>query len=213
MAISLGEPTTAKAVRQWVERNNHATDRFRAIAEQYESHRKEHGCYDVYPYPNGQLLGALAASHRARRLLEVGCGLGYSGCWLLHGAGAGATLDTIEVNDDHARIAGEHFRCEGFGDRIIILAGRASIVLPGLNPSYDIIYFDTDPAESLPSLDHFTRLLKPGGLLISTNLFLGQYAPDLPGLEKTAAYRMRILDAGQWFTAYLADGTALSIRR
>lgn len=212
MTLPPGEPTTAEAVREWVERNTQNADRFGAIAEKYGSHRKEHGCGDVYPYPNGPLLGALAASHPARRLLEVGCGLGYSGCWLMYGAGAAATLDTIEVDNEHARIAKEHFRSEGFGDRINILPGRASALLPGLNHPYDIIYFDTDPAESLPGLDHFERLLKVGGLLISANLFLGQFAPDLPGLQKTAAYRMRILDAERWLTAYLADGTALSIR-
>jgi hypothetical protein len=50
-------------------------------------------------------------------------------------------------------------------------------------------------------------------LLISANLFLGQHAPDLPGLEKTAEYRLRILDSSRWLTAYMSDGTAISIRR
>jgi len=213
MPLPPHEPTTAEAVQAWVEEHTQAADRFRHIAEKYGSHRSAHGCYDVYPYPNGPLLGALAASHCPRRLLEVGCGLGYSALWLAFGAGTGALVDTIEVSDEHAQIAQEHFRSEGLGDRIKVLNGRASSVLPGLKDAYDLIFFDTDPAESLPGLDHFERLLKPGGLLISANLFLGQFAPDLPGLDKAAAYRMRILDAKRWLTAYLADGTAISIRR
>ena len=71
--------------------------------------------------------------------------------------------------------------------------------------------FDVNAVKHL--LEHFERLLTPGGSLISANLFLGQYAPDLPGLEQTAEYRMRILDANRWLTAYLPDGTAISIRR
>jgi predicted O-methyltransferase YrrM len=213
MSLPPNEPTTTQAVQAWVEQHTKAADRFERIAEKYEPHRSSHGCYDVYPYPNGTLLGALAAAHRPRRLLEVGCGLGYSALWLAHGAGTGATLDSIEINDDHARSATEHFRSEGLGDRIRILNGQASAILPALTDAYDLIYFDTDPAESLPGLEHFERLLKAGGLLISANLFLGQYAPDLPGLHKTAAYRVRILDAKRWLTAYLPDGTAISIRR
>lgn len=213
MPLPPNEPTTVEAVQEWVERHTEAADRFGHIAKKYDQHRKEHGCYDVYPYPNGPLLGVLAAAHRARRLLEVGCGLGYSGLWLAYGAGTGAVLDTIEVNDEHAQIAQEHFRSAGLGDRTKVVNGRASSVLPGLKDSYELIYFDTDPAESLPGLDHFERLLKPGGLLISANLFLGQFAPDLPGLDKSAEYRVRILDDKRWLTAYLPDGTALSIRR
>jgi predicted O-methyltransferase YrrM len=213
MPLPLNEPTTAQAVQAWVDQHTKAADRFGHIAEKYEPHRSSHGCYDVYPYPNGPLLGALAAISRPRRLLEVGCGLGYSALWLVHGAGAGATLDSIELNDDHARIATEHFHSEGLADRVKILNGRASSVLTTLNDTYDLIYFDTDPAESLPGLEYFERLLKAGGLLISANLFLGQFAPDLPGLEMTAEYRARILDAKRWLTAYLPDGTAISIQR
>lgn len=213
MPLPANEPTTAEAVQGWVEQRTQATDRFGHIAKIYDKHRKEHGCYDVYPYPNGPLLGVFAAARRPRRLLEVGCGLGYSGLWLAYGAGRGALLDSIEVNDQHAQIAQDHFRTEGLADRLKILNGKASAVLPGLKDDYEMIYFDTDPAESLPGLDYFERLLKPGGLLISANLFLGQFAPDLPGLDKAAEYRIRILDAKRWLTAYLSDGTAISIRQ
>ena len=112
-----------------------------------------------------------------------------------------------------AAIAIDHFKAEGLGERIKVLAGLGATVLPTLKDTYDLGYFDTDPAESLIDLEQFERLLKPAGLLISANLFLGQYAPDLPGLEKTAEYRERILNRERWLTTYLPDGTALSIKR
>ena len=93
-----------------------------------------------------------------------------------------------------------------------MLVGEAPRVLPTLKGRYDLIFFDIDPAESLTVLDHSERLLRKGGLLISANLFLGQFAPDIPGLDKTAEYRMRILDATQWLTGYMTDGTAISVR-
>jgi predicted O-methyltransferase YrrM len=212
MSIPMNEPKSAEAVIEWIAKHTQSSDRFAYVAEKYESHRDQHGCFDVYPFPNGPLLGTLAAASGARRLLEVGCGLGYSGLWLAYGTGPQGILETIERDEEHAKIARDHFKAEGLDDRIKILLGLGANILPALQGTYDLIYFDTDPAESLIDLEQFERLLRPGGLLMSANLFLGQYAPDLPGLDKTAEYRLRILDSDRWLTAYLPDGTALSIR-
>ena len=90
MALPPNEPTTAEAVQQWIEKNSLTQDRFAHVAAKYDSHRAQHGCYDVYPYPNGALLGTLAAAHRAKRIVEVGGGLGYSALWFAYGAGTGS---------------------------------------------------------------------------------------------------------------------------
>ena len=206
------EPKSAAAVKRWIDKHTRSTDRFAYVADKYEPHRKKHGCWDVYPFDNGPLLGALAAAAKPKRLLEVGCGLGYSGLWLAYGAGPRAYVQTIEANQDHAKIARGHFKAERLEDRIQVLVGEAARALPALKGPYDVIYFDINPSESLTVLEHSERLLRKGGLLISANLFLGQFAPDIPGLEKTAEYRLRILDAARWLTGYMADGTAISVR-
>ena len=206
------EPKSAAAVKRWIEKHTRSSDRFAYVADKYEPHRKEHGCYDVYPFENGPLLGALASAAKSKRLLEVGCGLGYSGLWLAYGAGPGGHVETIEASKEHAKIARDHFKGEGLEKRIQVLVGEAARVLPALKGRYDFIYFDIDPAESLTVLEHSERLLRKGGLLVSANLFLGQFAPNIPGLEKTAEYRLRILDAARWLTGYMADGTSISVR-
>src|SRR5690348_7620435 len=206
------EPKTAAAVQRWIEKHTRTSDRFAAVADQYESHREEHGCDDAYPSSNGPLLGALARAVKPKRILELGCGLGYSGLWLAYGAGPGGRLETVEASKEHARIARGHFKAGGLEKRIHVLAGEANHVLPTLKGRYDLIYFDIGPAESLMALEQAERLLRKGGLLISANLFLGQFAPNIPGLEKTAEYRLRILDARRWLTGYMAEGTSISVR-
>lgn len=213
MSTPATEPTTAEAVHEWIDDHTRTADRFGHIAAVYERHRWEHGCYGTYPFHNGSLLGTLAAAVRPKKMLEVGCGLGYSGLWLAYGAGPLAVLDSIEADEQHSRLAKDHFTSEGLAGRIHILSERASAVLPRLKEAYDLICFDTDPEESLPGLAHFERLLRRGGLLISANLFLAQFAPDLPGLDKAAEYREQILNNERWLTTYLTDGTALSVRR
>ena len=211
-AVRSTEPTSATAVKKWIEKHTRLSDRFGHIADKYEPHRNQHGCYDVHPSSNGPLLGALAAAVRPKRLLEVGCGLGFSALWFAYGAGPRAAVETIEANKEHAKIADDHFKAEGLQKRIQVLVGSAEAVLPKLNGRYDLVYFDTSPTAALTVLEHAERLLRRGGLLLSANLFLGQYLPDMPGLEKTANYRLRILDANQWLTAFTDDGTAISVR-
>jgi predicted O-methyltransferase YrrM len=59
-------------------------------------------------------------------------------------------------------------------------------------------------------LDHFLRLLRPGGLLVSANLFLAQFVPDLPGVDQMAEYRQRLLDDSRLLTAIVPGGLAFS---
>ena len=69
-----------------------------------------------------------------------------------------------------------------------------------------------DAAYLYPYLVTGTRaLLRAGGLLVSSNLFLGRYDPALPGLAEGAAYRRRLFDEREWLTSF-AGLKALSVR-
>jgi predicted O-methyltransferase YrrM len=172
-------------------------------------HREEHGrgC-TVYPTSSGPLLGVLVAAIGARRVLELGTGLGYSALWLAH---AGAHVDTVEQDETHAELARENVAREGADVEVYI--GIGADVLPTLEPGYDAVFSDGEPGEFETDLDEFERLLRPGGLLVSANLFLGQYSNEVEGLEHAAAYRLRLLEADRYTTAILGDGLALSVLR
>lgn len=212
MPLPPNEPTTPQAVSDWVAKQTRAADRFRHVFDASVAHRNQHGC-DVYPSPDAPLLGVLAASTRAQRILEVGCGLGYSALWLAWGAGDDAVVETVEHDRDHAQLARQQVAAEQMTGRVRVLEGWGRTILPSLQGPYDLAFFDGDPAESLVDLEQFERVLRPGGLLVSANLFLGQYVPDLPGLDQTAKYRELILRSERWLTAYLNNGYALSVRR
>src|SRR5207247_1718755 len=111
--MSLNEPKSAAAVKRWIEKHTRSSDRFAYVADKYEPHRREHGCYDVYPSSNGPLLGALAAIGKPKQLLELGCGLGYSSLWLAYGAGPGAYVTTIAASKEHAKITRENCATDG----------------------------------------------------------------------------------------------------
>jgi predicted O-methyltransferase YrrM len=205
VTIPAGEPTSAGAMRDWIAAN--ARDRYEHVRDESERHREEHGrgC-TVYPTASGPLLGVLAAATGAKRVLELGTGLGYSTLWL---ASAGAHVDTVEQDELHAALAERNL--EGTNAEVHI--GTGADVLPALEPGYDLIFSDGEPVEFETDLDQFERLLRPGGLLVSANLFLGRYSPDVEGLEHAAVYRRRLLDESSFTTAILDDGLALSVLR
>ena len=108
MAIPQDEPKSPEQGQQWVGKHAREHDRFAHVAAKYDGHRATHGCYDVYPYPNGSLLGTLAATHRGGRILEVGCGLGYSALWFAYGAGPGTVSNPSSATLADQLFAGRH---------------------------------------------------------------------------------------------------------
>jgi predicted O-methyltransferase YrrM len=203
------EPASEREARDWIARELERADVFREITAATERHRVEHGC-TAYASSDGPLLGVLVRAVGARRVLEIGTALGYSAAWVAHGAPA-ARVDTIEADASHARLAEDQIRRAGLADRVRIHVGRSPDALAALDPGYDVVVYDADiptPAE----LAAFRELLRPGGLLVTSNLFLGQYDPTLPGLAHGAEYRRLLLDAQQWLTAF-AGLKALSVRR
>lgn len=207
------EPITPEAVAAWIAETTRASDRFRAVYDASEAHRLEHGgdC-DVFPSGSGPLLGALVAAAGAKRILEVGCGLGYSALWLAHGARPDGIVETCEQSPVHAAIAQQHFRTAGVESRVSVRVGNAADTMSQMTEGFDFIFCDGDPAEYPADLEHFMRLLKPGGTLATSNLFLGIYVPDAPWLDATAAYRQRILNDPTLDTVFLRHGPALSVR-
>ena len=199
------EPTSRADVAAWI--REHLRDRYERVRIESDKHRERHGC-TVYPTSNGPLLGVLAAAIGARRALELGTGLGYSALWL---ADAGAQVDTLEQDEEHAELA--RANAAEADARVTVHVGVGRDLLPTLEPAYDLVFNDGEPVEFEADLDAFERLLRPGGLLVSANLFLGQYSDDVEGLEHAAAYRLRLLDEGRYTTTILDDGLAISVLR
>ena len=207
----MAEPKSPEAVAAWIAAADARLDSFAAVREASEAHRLEHGpgC-TVYPTSSGPLLGVLVAAVRARRVVELGCGLGYSALCLASGA-AGCSVDTIERDPDHAKLAAEEVEVHGYSRQITIHVGEAAEVLPSLAGHYDVAFCDADPKGYADFLDDFFRLLRPGALLISANLFLGQFAPEIPHLDELAAYREQLVADVRVRTAFLPGGMALGV--
>jgi predicted O-methyltransferase YrrM len=177
-------------------------DPFGHVREATLKHRARHHC-GAYPYDNGSLLGALAAAMGARRILELGCALGYTALSFAHGA-PDATIDTIERDPEHVRLARDNIAAARLGRRVTVHEGDFANVLGTLKGGYDVAFFDgSTPTSALHDL--LRAMLRPGGLLITANLNHGGSAD---------AVRKALFDSKLWRSALIdPDGeTAISVK-
>src|SRR5262245_59551086 len=177
-------------------------DPFAHIRQATLKHRSKHGC-GAWPYDNGPLLGTLAAAAGAKRILELGCALGYTALSFAYGAPK-AKVDTIERDSEHVRLARDNIAAAHLDKQITLHEGDFASVLSRLDPGYDVAFFDGHtPVPALHKALH--GLLRPGGILITANLNHGGTAN---------AVRDALFDGQTWRSALIdQDGeTAISVK-
>lgn len=103
------------------------TDPFAPVRAATNRHRASHGC-STYPFDDGRLLGVVAAATQARRILEFGTALGYSALWLASGA-PDASIDKIDRDPEHVRLAREHIAAHGMSGRINVHEGEFGAII------------------------------------------------------------------------------------
>lgn len=183
------------------------------------AHREQHGAgCTVYPSSpaNAPMWPWLAAMVRAQRFLEVGTGLGYTAALMAEAGGPDCRVDTVEAVAEHADHAERELARRGLAGRIRVLRGEARETLPTLTDPYDIVFVDADWQEYPAILPDLVRLTRPGGVLVTANLFplFEAWARDLPGKEDIAEYLRRLLRDSRMQT-FIVPGLwkALSYRR
>jgi predicted O-methyltransferase YrrM len=121
----------------------------------------------------GAFLSLLVRIANAKRVLELGTAIGYSGIWLLRGT-SGGTLTTYETNHERAVRARANFAEAGLAARVMVLEEDAVGGLEKLTSKFDACFIDL--LNSFPSEDVTRKVfdlcmqhLDAGGLLIADN--------------------------------------------
>jgi predicted O-methyltransferase YrrM len=119
----------------------------------------------------GAALRFLAASIKARAVVEIGTGAGVSGIWLLRGMTPEGVLTSIDLEAEHQRNARLAYVEAGIApNRTRLITGRALDVLPRLTDgAYDLVFCDAAKGEYADYLHEALRLLRPGGVVAFDN--------------------------------------------
>ena len=172
----------------------------------------------------GALLRVLATAIGARRILEIGTAIGYSGIWLAGALPPDGMLITLELDETRAREARENFGRAGLADRTSVIVGDAQLKISKVAGPFDVIFQDGAKQLYGPLLDRLVALLRPRGLLITDNvLWDGKVVPGFSAdpdhnPEETRAiaeYNERLSVHPQLQTAIvpLRDGVSISVKK
>ena len=124
----------------------------------------------------GKLLEMFVRMLRPRSILEIGTFTGYSALSMAAGLGEGATLDTIEVDDELEELAQRFFDRSPCGGKIRLHIGSALNIAPGLGGVFDLVFIDGDKREypdyyrMLMGDDGGCPLVRSDSVLIADNI-------------------------------------------
>jgi predicted O-methyltransferase YrrM len=145
----------------------------------------------------GKLLGILARSTGARRILEIGAAIGYGAIWLARGAPE-ARVASVDIDPERLAAARGYLERAGVADRVELIEGAALEVIHRLEGPFDLVYVDAVKTEYRKYLDLVLPKLRVGGVIVCDNLLWGGQvaAPDEDREDRDA-------DALRAFNGYL----------
>jgi predicted O-methyltransferase YrrM len=122
----------------------------------------------------GKLLQLLVQIHGATRILEIGTLGGYSTIWLARALPSGGHLITLEVSQEHARVARQNLARADLLKLVELRVGPALETLPQLEAEgrgpFDLIFIDADKVSTPDYLLWALKFSRRGSLIIVDNV-------------------------------------------
>lgn len=117
----------------------------------------------------GRLLYVLTYATKAKRVLELGSGFGYSAYWFAKGVGNDGIVLCTDKNPENEKKAKAYFKRGKISDRMQFHTSDALSVFDFTEGVFDIIFNDVDKELYPKVIKKAIPRLKKGGLLISDN--------------------------------------------
>jgi predicted O-methyltransferase YrrM len=192
------------------------------LLKELEDYAAEHKVPIVHKEVS-EFLKVLLKVQKPKRILEVGCAIGYSSILFASTIGNDVEIITVERNEKMIEKAKENIKLAGFEKNITILEGDAEEKLKEVEGEFDMIFIDAAKGQYQLFYDLVIDKLKVDGLLISDNiLYQGMVAHDdfVVRRKITIVKRMRnyldyICNCNYLNTSLIpiADGVALSYKQ
>lgn len=165
----------------------------------------------------GRFLSQIALMTRAKKVLELGSGFGYSAYWFASSVREDGSVVFTEISTENSRLAEDYFTRAGVRDRIEIITGDALEILDNTEDEFDIIFNDIDKEYYPHVVDKAYAKLRHGGLLITDNvLWFGRVmsGDNSPSTEGVREFTRLLMSREGFFTTIIPirDGISLSLK-
>jgi caffeoyl-CoA O-methyltransferase len=165
----------------------------------------------------GRYLYLTAKLLKARRILELGSGFGYSAYWFSLAVGRQGTITLTDNDSQNLRRAEEYFTRARLKSKFDLRVGDALETAARVRGPFDIILNDIDKRAYPLTIDVAARMLRKGGMFITDNLIWSGRVLDKKPDKTTAAIKLftsRLYADKRFFTTVLPlrDGVGVAIR-
>jgi caffeoyl-CoA O-methyltransferase len=165
----------------------------------------------------GRFLYQVVIMTKARRILELGSGFGYSAFWFSLAAGSKGHIVMTDRDKKNKTRAFDYFKRAGLQSQFVFKVGDALRLARGFEGPFDIILNDIDKDEYPAALDIAAARLRKGGLFITDNvLWSGRVCEKRPDKTTRAIvdFTRNLYSDGRFYTTVMPirDGVSLSVR-
>jgi caffeoyl-CoA O-methyltransferase len=185
---------TAELYRYAVEHSDGIDELLQSLAAETEREAGDSAVMLTSP-EQATMMTLLVRATGSRRALELGTFTGYGSIAIARGLPGDGLLVTCDVSEQWTAIARRYFDQAGLSDRIDVRLGPALDTIRELPESepFDFAFIDADKVGYPAYYEESLRLLRPGGLLMLDNVFLGGEVVD-PAADREAVLVMRQLN-------------------
>jgi len=165
----------------------------------------------------GFFLEIITRSIRARKIMELGSGYGYSGLWFARALQPDGRLILTDFKKENRDLALTFFKRAGLHQVMEFRLGDALELLKAEAGPLDIIFNDVDKQEYPNVIPLAFERLRPGGFLITDNtLWYGKIVEPDPDqtTEAILEFNRKLQEHKGFLTVHLPirDGISLSIK-
>ncbi len=186
------------------------------VLRDMEKHAKEIAFPIVGPLV-GRFLFQMATLIKARRILELGSGYGYSAFWFSMAVQSRGHITMTDSDRANKRLALDYFKKAGLSSQIDFRVGDALKVVKKMDGPFDIILSDIDKIDYPLTTDLVAPRLRKGGLFITDNVLWEGRVCDRKKDETTEAivtFTRQLYQDSRFHTTImpLRDGLAVAVR-
>ncbi len=165
----------------------------------------------------GRLLQQYCMLSKAKRVLELGSGFGYSAAWFFMGMLTNGTVTCTEYSKENVELGRDYMTRLGAVGVVNFLEGDALELINEQEGRFDIIFNDIDKEQYPKAFELGLPLLRKGGLFITDNvLWKGKVAEEKPdaATQGVLEYNRKIFNTPGVLSTIipLRDGVSVSIK-